>query len=215
MISRAHPLLLASASPRRRELLERLRIPIAVSPIAAFEGILPQEPPGEYLSRVVQDKLALGRAAARTSPLAMPNDQRPQPACVLVADTIVVVDGEILGKPESPAGAATMLRKLAGRTHQVMTRYAFAHGPSCSRKRMRTVHSSVFMRPLTNEEIERYADAGEGLDKAGAYAIQGVGAHLVERIEGSYTNIMGLPLAELVRDLQAAGLLGPVPVEVH
>lgn len=200
MISEARPLVLGSASPRRRELLTGLGLPVRVVPAEVDERVRPGDTPSAYLERVVADKL--GAVAARVSPEAAPG--------ILVADTIVVENDEILGKPADVGEAAVLLRRIAGRTHVVMTRYAIATA-AAQILRADTVHSRVTLRAASESELVRYAQTGEGLDKAGAYAAQGIGAFLVERIEGSYTNVIGLPLCEVVLDLQRAGLLGEFP----
>jgi septum formation protein len=133
-------------------------------------------------------------------------------SCVLVADTVVVVDGDILGKPSDIADARRLLGRIAGRTHTVYTRYAISlpDAPRTSRA-ARTVATEVSLRNATVDEIARYAESGEGLDKAGAYAAQGLGAFLIERIAGSYSNVVGLPACEVILDLCSLGLLGPFP----
>jgi len=155
-----------------------------------------------YLCRVVQDKL---------SDVVPRLDDRPF-GCVLVADTIVVVDGEILGKPSDEVQACSMLRRLSGRGHEVLTRFAIAlparpSHPVCQT----TVQTLVRFRHLSDSEVMRYVATGEGLDKAGAYAVQGMGAFAVERIEGSYSNVVGLPACEVVEALQRTGLLHSYP----
>jgi septum formation protein len=195
------PLLLGSASPRRRELIAGLGLPLSVLPAALSEERLPGEAPLVYLERIVEEKLVAVRARL---------DARPH-AVLLVADTIVVLDDDVLGKPADTAEAERLLGRLAGRTHQVFTRYALAcSGPRSGGKR-RTVQSKVTLRAARPDELFRYAQTGEGLDKAGGYAAQGVGAFLVERIEGSYTNVIGLPVCELVTDLEALGVLPSFP----
>ncbi|MFZ5894164.1 MAG: Maf family protein [Myxococcota bacterium] len=202
MIDSARPLLLGSASPRRREILEGLRIPIRVAPADIVEDVLPGEEPLSYLNRIVREKL---KAVAEHS-------AGIDCAGVLVADTSVVLGSEILGKPRDVADAERLLTSLAGRTHIVYTRYAIAESatrdlPSCER----TVESKVTMRSASTEELRRYAATGEGLDKAGAYAVQGIGSFLVKSIEGSYSNVVGLPACEVVGDLLELGLLTEFP----
>jgi len=195
------PLILGSASPRRRELLERLGLSLTIRPADIDEDRKSAEPPLEYLERIVAEKLtAVARGnTART-------------AGILVADTIVVLDGDVLGKPNDVADAAALLTRLAGRTHTVYTRYALAPSGSGDRAAAaRTVESSVRIRAAEADELERYARTGEGLDKAGAYAVQGIGAFLVETIDGSYTNVVGLPVCEVVLDLKRIGLLDHFP----
>lgn len=197
MISAETPLLLGSASPRRRDILQGLGLQIRIGPADVPEHVAPGEQPLDYITRVVREKLSA--VAARAT----------GPFCgVLVADTEVVVDGEILGKPVDVADAARLLRRIVGRSHTVYTHYAIslADAPGVHRA-ARTVATEVTLRPASAEEIMRYAESGEGLDKAGAYAAQGLGAFLIERISGSYSNVVGLPACEVVLDLRALGLL--------
>lgn len=202
VIAASTPLILGSGSPRRREILQTLRVPARVVVADVDETGEPGEAPARFLERIVAAKLA-GVAALL--------DEAPC-AGVLVADTIVVVDGAILGKPRDEADAAAMIRALVGRAHVVQTRYAIAAAPEFHRVGIaRTVTSRVVMRAASAREIEGYAASGEGLDKAGAYAVQGLGAFLVERVEGSYTNVVGLPACEVIVDLGRAGLLASYP----
>lgn len=203
MIRTDRPLILGSASPRRQELLAGLKIPVRVVPGNIEESQIPGETPAGYLERIVGDKLT--DVAARVAAL-------PDFAGLLVADTIVVIEDQILGKPDSEGDACTLLGLLVGRTHRVDTRYsmALAANPACP-VACRTVQSFVTLREASDEELRRYAQTGEGLDKAGAYAAQGIGAFLIERIEGSYTNVVGLPACEVVQDLLRTGLLEHFP----
>jgi septum formation protein len=202
LISPQNPLVLGSASPRRREILEGLRLPVVVLPGAAAEQAWQGEDPDDYVTRAVEAKL--DAVATRLGGRSF--------AAALVADTIVVIGTEVLGKPASVAEAERLLGLLAGRTHRVLTRYAIA-GSDDPRVPLvaRTVRSEVTMRAATPDELARYARTGEGLDKAGAYAAQGIGCFLVERIAGSYTNVVGLPACEVVLDLRDARLLGSFP----
>ena len=132
---------------------------------------------------------------------------------MLVADTIVVVDESILGKPRDVAEARQLLSRIVGRTHVVRTRYAIAVGPDLERTAVaRTVESRVTMRAADAGVVARYAATGEGLDKAGAYAGQGIGAFLVERIDGSFSNVVGLPACEVVLDLERLGIVQDYPL---
>lgn len=134
---------------------------------------------------------------------------------VLVADTTVIVDGEILGKPRDVAEAEQMVSRLSGREHQVATRFAIADSKAADPTapvHEETVVTRVFFRELSADEIRRYAATGEGLDKAGAYAVQGLGSFAVLRIDGSYPNVVGLPACEVVLALEKLGLLGPYPL---
>ena len=201
-ITASSPLVLGSASPRRRDILAGLGIPLRVAPANVPEAELPDEAPLAYLERIVLDKLRGAARALREGP----------GSALLVADTIVVLDGLVLGKPNDVEDAVRLLERLSGRTHRVFTRYAIARADVPAEPvTARTVESSVTLRGASPAELEGYARTGEGLDKAGAYAIQGVGAFLVERIEGSYTNVVGLPACEVVQDLLGAGLLERFP----
>lgn len=180
------PLILASASPRRRQLLEMLGLEFRVIVPDVDETRSTGEPPERYVVRVARDKA--GAVAAR----------EPD-AVVLAADTTVVLDAEVLGKPAGPAEARAMLRALAGRTHRVMTGVAAAAG---GRVADALDVSAVTFRSLDDATIAAYVATGEPLDKAGAYAIQGLGAPLIERVEGDFFGVMGLPL-RLALDLLA------------
>jgi septum formation protein len=190
-------LVLASASPRRRELLAQVGYD--------FHSVAPEtdETPtaGETPGALV-DRLARAKAEAARRLL----DDRSR--VILAADTVVVLDDEILGKPTSPAVATAMLRKLSGRVHDVATGVAVV-APSATR--LITVTTIVEIRSLTDDEIAWYVATGEPLDKAGGYGIQGIGGSLVTRIDGSYSNVVGLPLAETVALLDAAGIERPTP----
>jgi septum formation protein len=194
------PLVLGSASPRRRDILQGLGIPITVLPAGVDERIATNETPLAYVERIVGDKLGAVAKAARELPR----------AALLVADTNVVLDGEVLGKPEDTADAVRLLSRLTGREHRVHTRYAIA-APDGELRAARTVTSDVALRSASAREIADYARTGEGLDKAGGYAVQGIGAFLIERIQGSYSNVVGLPACEVVVDLRACGFLESFP----
>ncbi len=201
MISPAVPLLLGSASPRRRDILLGLGLAIRVAPADIPEHVGERETPLEYATRIVAEKLAAVGLKA----------ELPY-AGILVADTIVVIDGDVLNKPADIAEAERLLGRIAGRTHTVYTRYALSlpDEPTVA-KVARTVATEVTLRKASSSELARYAASGEGLDKAGAYAAQGLGAFLIERIAGSYSNVVGLPACEVVLDLQALGLVEHFP----
>jgi septum formation protein len=202
-ISSSCPLCLGSASPRRRELLKGLGLPLRIEVADVHEEVGMGEAPLDYLTRVVDDKLS----AVRSRPKAL-----AETAAILVADTIVVIDNEILGKPCDVDDAVCLLNRLTGHEHTVFTRYAIQVLPlGGAVARSRTVASRVRLRAATQGEIRRYAQTGEGLDKAGAYAAQGIGSFLIERIDGSYTNVVGLPLCEVVLDLKDLELLADFP----
>ena len=200
MITVASPLALGSASPRRKELLERIGIPLVVAPVDIDERRLAGENPEDYLARVTARKLELASRDPRAAGA----------AAVLAADTIVLLGDEIMGKPEGEGSAVAMLSRLSGRAHQVRTRFALARpgGPPLYAE---TVSTLVHFRALDAEEIARYAATGEGRDKAGAYAIQGIGSFAVSGIEGSYSNVVGLPICEVVLALKRHGCLSSFP----
>jgi septum formation protein len=182
-------LVLASASPRRRELLSGLGLSFEVRPVDLDETPRAGEAPREYVLR-----LALGKAAARASTGEL----------VLAADTIVVIDGELLGKPRDPGDARRMLRRIAGREHTVLSGVALLEAPCegqpselgevVARSAATVETSRVVMAPLGDADIAWYVATGEPLDKAGSYAVQGLGALFVETVHGNYTNVVGLPL---------------------
>jgi len=187
----APSLILASSSPRRRDLLAGLGVRFAVRPVDLDETPRPGEVPRDYVRRLAEEK-----ATARRGPGEL----------VLAADTSVVLDGEILGKPADEAEARAMLGRLAGREHTVLTGIALAGGAEAGDGvRALVEESRVRIAPMSEEEIAWYAATGEGLDKAGAYAAQGVGALFVEAIAGDYTNVVGLPLPATYRLFREAG----------
>lgn len=189
--ARAIPVILASQSPRRRDLLALARIHAECRPADLDESVLEGESPESYVER-----LARAKAAA----VAVGGDGD---ALVIAADTTVVVDGEIFGKPEDEADARRMVRALAGRSHVVLTAVAVRRGG-------RTVSAvervEVTFRELDDREIAAYVATGEPMDKAGSYGIQGYGATLVTRVEGDYFAVMGLPLARLVLLMRELGV---------
>ena len=174
-------LYLASASPRRRELLEQIGVPVQVVRCAVDEQVLAGELPEQYVQRVTRVKVLAGVA------------QAPLDAVVLAADTAVVLDGQILGKPADREHAMRMLRALSGREHQVMTAVAVMRDAEV---RLQLVTTQVRFRPLTESEMTAYWETGEPVDKAGGYGIQGLGAVFVEHVSGSYSAVVGLPLME-------------------
>jgi septum formation protein len=186
-------LVLASASPRRHALLRWLGIEFAIDAPEVDEGPRPGEEPGALVARLAGDKALV--VAAR----------RPE-AWILAADTLVELDGDLLGKPDDPSEAARMLGRLAGREHRVLTGFAL-HAPCGVSAHQEVVVTRVRFRALSAATIERYVASGEPDGKAGGYAIQGIGAGLIAGIEGSFTNVIGLPLDEVERSLARAGLL--------
>lgn len=189
-MSERNTLILASGSPRRRQLLGQLGIPLQVEPPDVDEIDLPGEGAESYVLRVARKK---GQAIAVTRPGRV----------VLAADTAVVVDGRLFGKPGSEAQARQMLGELSGRGHEVVTG-VFAAGPEG--EAALAVTTRVRFRSLSAEEIAWYVSTGEPMDKAGGYAIQDRGGAFVAAIEGSYSNVVGLPLAESLALLERAGL---------
>jgi septum formation protein len=201
MIEQDHPLLLGSASPRRQRLLATVGIPLLVAPVRVDESAAAGESPWAYLERIAAAKLAAVVARPRG----------PEGA-LLVADTDVICDGVVLGKPADEHDARAMLRQLSGRAHEVATRFAVADASAPEARLVcETVTTTVHFRRLSEEHVRRYAATGEGRDKAGAYAIQGIGSFAVERIVGSYSNVVGLPVCEVVAALERLGLLAGFP----
>ena len=189
-------IVLGSASPRRRELLDAQGFRLHVRPADVDETVRAGEAAADYLERIVRDKL---HAAKSQIGPGMRAD------ALIVADTTVTVDGRILGKPVDREESKKMIEALAGRAHEVMTRFAILALHS-ERELAETVTTRVIFRALTPAEIDTYVATGEGDDKAGAYAVQGKAAALVTRIEGSYSNVVGLPIAEVVVALAKLGL---------
>lgn len=179
-------LVLASGSPRRAELLHRLGLEFEVAPADIDETRRPDEPPGVYVERLARQKAQTG----------------PPEALVLAADTAVVHAGKVMGKPAHPAEARSMITKLQGDTHDVFTGVAMASGNEVAA--MVDV-TEVEMLPMTDEEISRYVESGEPMDKAGAYALQGRGGAYVRAVSGSPFTVIGLPIHLLSR---LAGRLG-------
>lgn len=181
---------LASRSPRRRELLDQIGVTYRVVAADLDESRRPGESPPGYVTRVARDKAWAGYALA--------SDGIP----VLAADTAVVLGEQILGKPRSQQQGLAMLMALSGRTHQVLTAVVLRH----ERERLALSSSAVTFRRIAPEEALAYWRTGEPADKAGGYGIQGLGALFVERLEGSFSGVMGLPLFETARLLNQAGL---------
>lgn len=187
------PIVLASASPRRRDLLTDCGVRFRVDPSAVPEVPRAGETPEAYAARVAREKAA---EVARRHPADW----------VLGADTIVVVDGDILGKPIDRQDAHRMLRRLSGRAHRVLTAVALV-GPGPETDSL-LVGTEVEFRPLTAAEIEAYLDSGEPFDKAGAYAVQGGAAEFVSAVRGSLSNVIGLPVDEVLALLRRRGAGG-------
>lgn len=189
-------IILASASPRRRELLESIGLEFTVRTSEILEQRQPGEPVRSYVERLAGEK-------AETIASGAPD------AWVIAADTVVYLDDVVLEKPSDRDDAIAMLRKLAGRTHVVFSGLALVN-VSAGESIIESVRTEVTVMPMERSLIEWYVDTGEPMDKAGAYAIQGKGAMFVERVEGSYTNVVGLPLPTLFRMMARAGIT-PIP----
>ena len=186
-------LILASQSPRRRYLLEQAGLTFTILPSTIDEAAIPVCAPEIYARRL---------AEAKTADIAAKH-----PDCwVIGADTIVVIDGDILGKPDSREAARQMLRQLSGQTHAVMTGFAI-YCTDRGHRYAETTTTAVTFKTLSAEEIEWYVQTREPFDKAGAYAIQGIGTFLVRTIQGSYTNVVGLPVCEVIEHLIAQGVV--------
>jgi septum formation protein len=180
--------ILASESPRRREILKSVGLKFKIVPAHVNEDYLAGESPQEHVKRLSHDKAI---AIARKFP----------EAWVLGADTIVVIDGMILGKPKNKAQAKNMLQRLSGREHKVFTGFTIVNmaNKNCSTK---VVQSAVRFKTISPEELDWYIACDEPYDKAGGYAIQGKGAYFIQSIRGSYTNVIGLPLCEVLETLK-------------
>lgn len=189
-------IVLASASPRRAELLQSAGISFEVVPADIDETALPDEEPIVHVLRLAEGKARAASAMA-------------EGRFFIGADTIVLCNQEIMGKPCDSADAMRMLRSLSGRVHQVITGFAIMER-STGRVESRAVSTDVTFKPLDDVEIEAYVATGCPMDKAGAYAIQGGAAYMVERIDGSYTNVVGLPLCEVVETLKGLGALSKI-----
>lgn len=185
-------LFLASTSARRRELLTQIGVPFELVGVAIDESLQAGEAPDQYVRRLALEKAAAGFLALRDNA-----------AWALGADTSVVVDGQVLGKPLDKADGLAMLAKLSGREHQVITAVAL-HGAEGAE--VCVVASQVHFRQISEQEALAYWDSGEPQDKAGGYAVQGWGAVFVEQLQGSYSAVVGLPLCETARLLDAKGL---------
>jgi septum formation protein len=181
---------LASMSPRRRALLAQIGVPHTVVAAHVDESLLAGESPGEYVARLAQLKASTVRERGEALP-------------VLAADTAVVLDGVVYGKPADRAEGLAMLAALAGRTHEVLTAVALASARAVA---LRTNSSRVRFRDIAREEMQAYWESGEPRDKAGGYAIQGYGAVFIAELSGSYSGVMGLPLLETAELLREAGI---------
>ena len=185
-------LLLASASPRRAEILRNAGLPFLVLSSAVDETPIPGESPHDLVQRLAAAKAELVAARA------------VGPAIVVAADTVVTLEGAILGKPRTTQDARQMLEKLSGRTHSVLTGVTLIRLPDAERRQFVEI-TQVHFASLSDQDIVRYLASGEAFDKAGAYAIQGMAGRFIPRIEGCYFNVVGLPLARLCRELADLG----------
>jgi septum formation protein len=197
-MDREPDIVLASASPRRRELLERMGLALVVLPADVDETPAAGERPADYAKRI---------AGAKCDAVAATRDPA-SPTPIVGADTIVVVDDRILGKPADEAGARDMLTLLAGRRHEVLTAYRVR---ARDRTVERIVTTVVSFRALRPAELDAYLASGEWRGKAGGYAVQGIAAAFASELRGSVTNVIGLPVAELLADLQALDALPGYP----
>lgn len=192
-----YPLLLASSSPRRKRLLAQVGIPFRARASGISEALADSAP--EEAVRVI--------AYRKAEKVRLRNPDR----WILGADTIVLVEGEVLGKPASEDDSRSALRRLSGRLHQVITGFCVL-APSGEKVHSESVTTDVRVAPLSRGEIEAYIATGEPFGKAGSYAVQGIGAFLVEGVSGSYTNVVGLPLFEVIRALRRVGALRRFPL---
>lgn len=189
-------LYLASGSPRRRELLTQIGVPFSALSAEIDESPLPDETPTHYVERLARGKAEAGRAVLRAN-------EGDTNACVLGADTAVVLEGRILGKPLDEADTLSMLSALSGREHEVLTAIALIDNHHCE---TRVVRSLVRFRPIQIQEARAYWASGEPQDKAGGYAIQGLAAIFVDGLHGSYSAVVGLPLCETAKLLGRFGI---------
>lgn len=195
-------LLLASGSPRRKEMLGQLGVTFDVVSPDVNEATIFGEEPSAYVKRVTRAKMDATRSLLAST--------RVNYRAILTADTAVVLGDRILGKPASDAESFEMIASLSGTTHQVLSCYLLCD-VSGRAERLRVVSTDVIFRSLSTQEVREYVASGEGRDKAGAYAIQGRAGAFVSSIHGSYSSVVGLPLSELVEDLREFGLLGSEP----
>jgi septum formation protein len=186
-------LILASASPRRAELLRAAGYSFEVMVADVDEAIRPGESAAAYVRRLAAEKSEAAQSR-RSGPPEDGHDREHDDTILLGADTTVVVDGEILGKPADDADGARMLRRLSGKAHEVLTGISLRQG---AYEVGRVETTSVVFRALTDDEIKWYVASGEGRDKAGGYAIQGLASRFIPRIDGSYSNVVGLPIASV------------------
>ena len=192
-ISLSASLILASASPRRQELLRSVGLKFKIIPAHINENGLAGESPRQHVKRLAREK-------------AMVIAKQYPEAWVLGADTIVVIDGIVLGKPENKTQARKMLQKLSGREHKVFTGFTIAH-VAAEIYRTKVIQSAVQFKTISPKEMDWYVASDEPYDKAGGYAVQGQGAYFIRSIRGSYTNVIGLPLCEVLEELKYCGTI--------
>jgi nucleoside triphosphate pyrophosphatase len=203
-------LILASASPRRRELLERAGLRLRIAAPDIDETPADGERAADYVRRMAVDKVAAALRTVAATPAGPADGESAAHVPILAADTIVILRGAILGKPRDEADARAMLQRLAGHRHEVTTAYRIAFG---SRQAERAVTTAVAFRLIDPAELDAYVAGGEWRGKAGSYAVQGVAAAFVTELRGSPTNVIGLPLPEVLADLRALGALPAYPPE--
>ena len=191
-------LILASTSPRRKELLSLLQIPFEVAEPGFVEHVRPDLPPIDQVRVFAQDKVRVCQ-------------NRFQEGLIIGSDTLIELDGEVLGKPRTLIEAGSMLRRLRGREHRIHTAVTLSHTARFDETAVETVR--VWVKNLSEEEIDRYLMTEESMGKAGAYAIQGCGGRLINRIEGDYTAAVGLPLNLLASMLQARGIIMSISID--
>jgi septum formation protein len=212
-------LVLASSSPRRKELLERIGFSIKLMPASVDEMVNPDEAPEAYVKRMARLKVLT--VVERIQQTLYPDAEsmrvpraglmRETPLrWVLGADTAVVLGSHILGKPADHGEAAEMLANLQGNEHVVVTGFCL-YDMRKSKEGLQAVHTGVRIKHMSRNEIEKYLSVGESMDKAGGYAIQGVGAYLVDGIQGSYTNVVGLPVCQVVEMMEEMGASDVMP----
>jgi septum formation protein len=187
-------IILASGSPRRKELLEKLQIPFVVE-VSNYEED----------NNLKLKPLELAKTLSSGKAETVAQKHKGEDVVIIGADTFIVLDNKILGKPHTPEKAKEMIKEMSGRDHSVITGFTIIDAKS-GKKVSKAVESKVYFRKLTDEEIDAYVRTGESLDKAGAYAIQEAGSILIEKTEGDYTNIVGLPLPALIEELKKFGI---------
>ncbi len=216
-------IILASQSPRRKELLERMGFSVKVMPANIEELRQEDEIVEGFVKRVARDKCLAVVERMQTTLFPTDASGRPIPAAsgarpsvgsrwVIGADTIVVLGDEVLGKPKDTAEASDMLSRLSGRKHRVITGFCI-HDLRKDKEGVQAVVTDVTFKRLGPTEVEKYIAVGESMDKAGAYAIQGVGAYLVDSIVGSYTNVVGLPMCQVIEMMEEMGASDVLPYQ--